>query len=1122
MTSTGVHSIALRPHQQAAYDAATSADRGIIKMFCGTGKTRIMLRLITDNTHAISIIVFPRIALVEQFKKDYLENADFQSAMSSIASLCICSDDNATTNKQEIRSFIESDASRKLFCITYQSLEILIGILESSDLIPDLVLFDEAHHVVSPVTYNVLLTSCIAEANQILYFTATPTEEMDEDEDEIFGPVLFSYTHREAVKDEICNKFEILIRFAEGDLDKNLYDHTAAAYKLIPNGRILAFHSFAEAEREGRTSVVQFRGAAAKKRCNEAFGRSVRLEAVTAKTKDKNAILQEFEATADDDIFMLHNCNILGEGIDTKTANAVLFADPKSSVVQIVQNVGRITRKPAGVKRPASVIIPISVDMSRFKDMDAEARHAAICEEITKGRFQTIQTVLGALHQEDEEIMDIILKSPDRYTPKEVEQTFKAAGYAVTEEAATLGALCGVDVTTEEEVAAAIGRPIKIHGQSMETPIRTIGDGTNPLKVMHNEDAGTWTKMEREDGEAEVKAPRRPFKIKFAVSEEFGIKWDAKDFIDAVGSAIIDCTISVNNWEERRQEWIAMYEKLGKPPTRTSKNPEEKKAGTWQSTQRKGYNNKPAWMTQERIAILDATPGWLWEKVDDWEERRQEWIAMYEKLGKRPSKKSKDPEEKKAGSWQGTQRACYKLTQMTQERIIILNATPGWLWEVDNWEECRQKWIALYEKLGRCPSDNSKDPEEKKTYRWQSYQRECYKLTRMTQERVNILTTTPGWLWKKVDDWEERRQEWIAMYEKLGKCPSSISKNSEEKKAGSWQSHQRVDYNNKVEQMTPEKIALLNTTPGWLWEKVDDWEERRQGWISMYEKLGKRPSKRSNDPEEKKAGSWQANQRVYHNSKAARLTPERIAILSATPGWLWSGSDSASTISEEVTQDIIEHVQDPIRVHKKPTLGTGVQTGIKHTPSALEVYHQRFKTMNSSTYAKAVTSEEWAAYHKEADKHDARDPESRKPINRLATLCAKYLRPNCRVADLGCGRNQLRTLAPQFRWTSVDVHAADQTVHVTDIGSMPSDWDGEFNAAILGRSLWARDHMTQLREAFRVLADGGILIVCESVNRWPNNTLIEALEEAGFHIKNVEETSSEDPFQYIVAQRPLC
>ena len=88
-------------------------------------------------------------------------------------------------------------------------------------------------------------------------------------------------------------------------------------------------------------------------------------------------------------------------------------------------------------------------------------------------------------------------------------------------------------------------------------------------------------------------------------------------------------------------------------------------------------------MTQERIAKLNATEGWTWEEEDSFEINLENWIYQYQKLGKYPSYKSTNPEEKRAGGWQSNMRKNYKNKEncMTQERIDKLNNTDGWAWD---------------------------------------------------------------------------------------------------------------------------------------------------------------------------------------------------------------------------------------------------------------------------------------------------------------------------------------------------------------------------------------------------------------------------------------------------------
>lgn len=168
---------------------------------------------------------------------------------------------------------------------------------------------------------------------------------------------------------------------------------------------------------------------------------------------------------------------------------------------------------------------------------------------------------------------------------------------------------------------------------------------------------------------------------------------------------------------------------------------------------------------------------------------------------------------------------------------------------------------------------------------------------------------------------------------------------------------------------------------------------------------------------------------------------------------------------------------------------------------------------------------EWHEYHKVADEHDQRDPEERRPVNKIAKALAN-IKKGKRAIDLGCGKNTLRTLAPHLKWTSVDAVAADDTVTEADITALPYE-DEEFHIAVLSRALWATNKEDVLKEAMRVLVDGGQLIVCESFRKWwdaekNENMLVKMVEDAGFVVESTFGTAPNDGnevFQYVICRK---
>jgi hypothetical protein len=76
------------------------------------------------------------------------------------------------------------------------------------------------------------------------------------------------------------------------------------------------------------------------------------------------------------------------------------------------------------------------------------------------------------------------------------------------------------------------------------------------------------------------------------------------------------------------------------------------------------------------------TKGWIWEqKCDAWASQLENWKRQYNKLGRLPSKcATADEDEQNAANWRAVQSSVYKRKKMINERIKILESTPGWKW----------------------------------------------------------------------------------------------------------------------------------------------------------------------------------------------------------------------------------------------------------------------------------------------------------------------------------------------------------------------------------------------------------------------------------------------------------
>ena len=120
----------------------------------------------------------------------------------------------------------------------------------------------------------------------------------------------------------------------------------------------------------------------------------------------------------------------------------------------------------------------------------------------------------------------------------------------------------------------------------------------------------------------------------------------------------------------------------------------------------------------------------------------------------------------------------------------------------------------------------------------------------------------------------------------------------------------------------------------------------------------------------------------------------------------------------------------------------------------------------------------------------------------------------------------------KIRWTSLDIHAVDDTVTIGNIGDMKDLYeDEEFDVAIANRVLWGTDYDVMLSEIQRIVKTGGIVVFCEAVGRWvkksedkKTNILPSEIEKCGLTILHqegtqIEEDGTHNLWQYIVATK---
>ncbi|MFD9659776.1 DEAD/DEAH box helicase [Streptomyces mirabilis] len=195
---------------------------------------------------------------------------------------------------------------------------------------------------------------------------------------------------------------------------------------------------------------------------------------------------------------VLSSVRVLGEGVDTAECDAVLFADARGSMIDIVQMVGRALRMQPGAGKLATLIVPVFLGPSEDPD-----------EMLTSDAYRTLTKVLGALRAHDTETIEALADPRVRNSRPEAEQEGAEGEFEGEEDgqegaARVSGAAAGVLRFSEERDPFALTQFVRLR----------IIDPEGAYWRRGIEAATRWL---RETGKTELRVP-----YVFVAPEEWG------------------------------------------------------------------------------------------------------------------------------------------------------------------------------------------------------------------------------------------------------------------------------------------------------------------------------------------------------------------------------------------------------------------------------------------------------------------------------------------------------------------------------------------------------------------------------------------------------------------------
>ena len=898
------------PFQKVAAEnvrkALAKGGRAQIVMACGTGKTVTML-LAAEALDAQRVLVLaPTLLLVKQLRDEWVSK---RRPDREWASLAVCSDIGdgmdateiapaefgapPTTNPDEIAAFLKKPGRRVVFG-TYASSDRIAKAQKKAG-VPsfDLAVADEAHRIAGVVavkdkserSHRVMLEEKEIKAVRRLFATATPritgskkTRDGDDiliesmDDESRFGKVAHSVTFQEAVKLKRLVPYKLVVTIVTDDEVADAVqnrrfidvmgkpyaaDEVATAiairraYKELGISKIISYHSRVAGAKSFADLITQVPGR----------GKSPVTEHVAGSmpVNDRKQVLNRLAAATEP--YLVTNARCLTEGIDVPALDAVAFADPRKSQVDIVQAVGRAMRKPMGKSKKTTgyIVLPVYLTNADLEDPEAAVEGSA---------FEPVLQVLRAL------------KDHDPFMARFMAKILVAKGKKPHRKEGGIGEILEVSIGDElnkvlarQLLEAVQLRAVEVLANSWQIGFEhllqyRLREGTCDVLATHREaqfGLGSWVLNQRSR-----RGRLSPEQI--GLLDGIGFIWNTHS----------------DSWEK---QYDALKQYLGKHHNQYPLARQTTTAGylgNWVSAQR--AKQSAGKLNPKRATLLEALPGWSWDPV------RELFEVGFTELEKfvKENGHARVPQKYVCrsgftlGRWTLSRRRDYLSGKLEPGYQKQLESVIGWVWDARDaaFEDGVRALRKYAKKHGHCdvPGDYV-DSHGFKLGQWVSVKRIAIRQGKLDPKKQKILMGMPGWVANSLNaSWEKGFAEWSAYLEQNGDglVPQSFVTSSGFK-LGQWVSAQRQSRLKRS--LSADHEGRLANAPGWAWNELEArWESGfkhlRKFWVDNH----RWPSSTEVSSDGFKIGAWLNNNRG--KIRKTTLPREYVVRLQSLDGWV--------------------------------------------------------------------------------------------------------------------------------------------------------------------------------------------------------------------------------------------